>query len=45
MAEYKRYKETNLGIQVGLDGIEIETVLHSDTYATAVKKTSKWHKT
>jgi protein disulfide-isomerase len=29
---------TNLGIQVGLDGIEIETVLHSDTYATAVKE-------
>jgi protein disulfide-isomerase len=29
---------TNLGIQVGLDGLEIETVLHSDTYATAVKE-------
>lgn len=29
---------TNLGINVGLDATEIETVLHSDAYATAVKE-------
>jgi predicted DsbA family dithiol-disulfide isomerase len=45
MPEYKRSRTlTNLGIQVGLDGIEIETVLHSDTYATAVKEDITKHR-